>query len=90
MLEASVFRRIEDRLRQDQAIGHNNRNIGVVIIEIRMEIGVLEAFGGQHRDPQRLCPGMNRAWAGFLPTPGRPRRLAIDSDNVMARGIECV
>ncbi len=84
-VEAAVARRVEDRLRQDQAVSDDDADVGVKGRELRLRLVGAQAAGVAHLDPERLGAGMDGAWPVFLSAACRTRRLGIDADDLVPR-----
>ncbi len=74
---------VEDRLGQDQAVGRDDREIGVERPELRLFIRVAERFRGANRDSELVGALVHRGLALGLAAAGRARRLAIGRDDLM-------
>jgi hypothetical protein len=74
-IEAAMARRLEDRQRQDQAVGGDDRGIEVERREIRLGLGVAQAERGPHLDPGRFGSLVHGRWLQPLAPACRPRRL---------------
>lgn len=83
-VEAAQARGVEHRLRQDEAIGRDHRQIR----PDRREIGavglVAERARGADRQAERLGRRLDRARPRLLAPPGRPGRLAVDAGDLVA------
>ena len=77
---------IENRLRQNQTVSHDDGNIGPETGEGELFFGGFEADRVAYRDAECLGAGLHRAWPVLLAAPRRTRRLAIDRDNLMRGG----
>ena len=82
-IQAPVARRVEHRLRQDQAIGGDNRDIGPMRCKRGLFIGALQADRGVHRNAGGLCRQMHRRWLQLLAPARRARRLRIGRDHLV-------
>ena len=60
-IDAAEARRGKDRLRQDQAIGRDHRDIGIERGKGGLLGGVAQGRGVAHHDAQRLGPVMDRS-----------------------------
>ena len=80
-----ALRRLEDRLGQDQAVGRDHRQIGVERAEPRLLLLVAQRSRRPHLDAQLLGALVHRGLALGLAAARRPRRLAIDRDDLMPR-----
>ncbi len=82
---ATKTRCIENGLRQQQAISHNNRNIGFEAFENILLFRTLKAFGRENRNAEFLSLFMNwRLGQLESATTCRARRLCIDRHHFIA------
>ena len=77
---------IEDRLRQDQAVGHHHGDIGAETGEGGLFGGGFEADRVAQRQAQRLGAALHRRGPVVPAAARRARRLAIDGDNLVRSG----
>ena len=82
-IQTAVFRRIKNRLRQKQTIGHNNGHIGVQRGKFCLFIRTFQRHRVAHGQAQRLGPCVDRCGAVFLASARRARRLAVDGGDVV-------
>ena len=82
-VEASFGRRVQNGLRQDQAIGDDNGDVGVQRGKSLLLFCALQRNRVAHLQRQRLGPGVHRRWAQLLAPARRARRLAIDGGNLV-------
>ena len=68
-VEAAHRRDVEHRLRQDQAIGGDHRDLGRERGELRLRLGRAERAGTPHRNPARLRRALHAPGCSFLPRP---------------------
>jgi hypothetical protein len=85
MFRQPCARRVEHRLRQDQAIGDDDADIGPERGEVRLRLGRFQADRVPHGQAQRLGPHLHGARAVLLAAPGGSRRLAIDAGDLVPR-----
>ena len=84
-IETALLRCVENRLRQDQPISHDNRHIRAQRSKLRLRLFAFERHRIAHLKTERLGPRMNRCRALFLAASRRAGRLAIDGGNLMPR-----
>ena len=71
---------VEDRLRQDQAIGGDHRDIGLEREEVGLRFHVAQRLGMAHRDAERLGRALHRRGLQLLAAPGGAGRLGIGGE----------
>ena len=85
-IEAAVARRIQHRLRQNQPIGGNHRNIGPERGEFGLFVRALERSRMPHENAQFISHTVHRGRSQLLAAPpARARRLSINRHQLMPR-----
>ncbi len=84
-VQATAFGRVQHRLRQDQAVGHDHRHIGVQGGEIGLRLRVPQADRMAHGQAQRQRALMHGGRRFLLAASCGARRLAIDGTHLMPR-----
>ena len=87
-VEASLARRIEHRLRQDQAVSRDHRDIEVERGEFGLRFFALQALRRADGQAMRFGPDMHRALLQFFAALRRARRLRIDARDFVPRGMK--
>jgi hypothetical protein len=82
-IQASKGRRIEDWLRQDQAISRDHRDIGIELGKCPLFVLVPQRFRAPNLDTELMSTNFNRGRPLALAPPGRARRLGIGRDHLM-------
>ena len=88
-VQAAQARHIQHGLRQDQAIGDDDGDVGIQRSEVLLHIDAAQRDGVTDGQTQRLGPQVDRAFPLGLAAPGGAGRLAIDRDDLM-RGVQRV
>jgi hypothetical protein len=68
-IEAAIFGRVEDGLRQDHAIGDDHGRIGVVRAKISERLGVFQCGWRETGMPSRLASISTGVGCSFMPRP---------------------
>jgi hypothetical protein len=74
---------IQNRLRQDQAIGHDHCYISIQCLKFSQRLVRSHSYRIAHSQAQRFGFGLNGAWAIFLTPPSWAWGLGINRDNVV-------
>jgi hypothetical protein len=83
-IEAAVFGRVENRLRQQQAIGRDDGDIGVQGGEGRRLFRAAQTLRRADREAEPLREKMDGGFLRGHPTSRRTRRLRIDRNHLMS------
>ena len=83
-IDAAGLGRFQDRLRQDQAIGRYNREIGVQSQQTLLLFGTAQSPGSAHLYSLRLRSLMYRRLAFALAAARGARRLRINRNHLMS------
>ena len=84
-VDAAQARRLQHRLRQQQAVGHHHHQVGPIggqALHIRR---VLEIHRLLHRDGRLQRDLLDRAGCQLAPAPGRAVRLGVHRDHLVGR-----
>ena len=84
-IEDAEARRIEDRLRQDNAVSHDDSRVGLKLTEPLLVHWVFQTFGREYGQPSGFGDLMHRRFTQSHAATGRARRLAIDRHDFVAR-----
>src|SRR3546814_11400016 len=87
-VQAPVARRVEHRLRQDQAIGRDHRDIEIERREFGLVLGALQALWRADGPAVGFGPAIDRALLQLLAALRRYRRLGADGRDVVRRRVE--
>jgi hypothetical protein len=82
-VEAAEPRRVEDRARQDQAVGRDHGGIEAECGEGGLLLLRLQRDRMAHRQAQGLGPRLDRRGLGLVAASGRARRLAVDGGDLV-------
>src|SRR3546814_9865257 len=85
---AASARRVQNRLRKDDAIGRDHRDIEVERREFGLRVFAFQAFGSADGQALFLGPQLHRAFLQFLAALRGAGGLAIDGDDVVPRRVE--
>ena len=83
-VDAAQHRRVEKRLGQDVAVGHDHRGIEIERLEGRRFLLAAQAFRRAHGKTQRQGELMHRRAALLLAAAGGLGRAGVDGDHVVA------
>jgi hypothetical protein len=86
MLRQPCRRRFEHRLRKDQAVGDDDRDVGVERGEVRLRLGCSQRLRMTDGKAQRFGPEVDRRGAVLLAPPGGARGLGVDRGDLVPRG----
>ena len=84
-IQTATRGRIQNRLRQNEAIGHHHRHIRLERHKFRLRARIPQAHRMAHRQATRLGSRLDRAGAVLFATPRRARRLAVNGCHLMPR-----
>ena len=85
-VDAAEARRVEDRPRQEQAVGADDREIGAERGELGLRLGILERARRAHRQAQPLGRLVHGRAAQLVAAAGRAWRLGVDGGDLVAGG----
>src|SRR5690606_9128571 len=88
--QAAVLRRVENGLRQDQAIGDDDCHVRLECEELRLGIEVAQAERMADFDAERFGGAMHGGGLQLLAAAGGPGRLRIHRGNVMSGFVQSV
>ena len=83
-VEAAMSWRIEDWLRQDQAVSDDNGDVGFVGLEGGKRLVGFQEFWRKDRQAKCFGAHVDGGWAIFLAAPGGARGLRVDGGDVVA------
>src|SRR5690606_11410896 len=89
-VQATQRRPIQDWLRQDQAIGHHDPNLGFQREEARLGFDIVQALGVTHFDAERFGCTVNRGRLLLLAASGATGRLSVDGGDFVPRFVQSV
>ena len=84
-IEAAKAWRLEDRLRQDEAVSDHNRHVRRVTCKHFRRFRRAERFRRMNRNSGQFGVDVNRRFARFHASASRSRRLGVGSHDMVAR-----
>ena len=89
-VEATVLRKVQERLRQDLPEGHDHAEVGLYLLHFRHGFRPADPFRLKDRDPVRERADLDRRRYGCLAAADRLVGLRYREHDLMAGGDECL